>query len=216
MQQAAQARGIPIFEEMEDVIEGWFGKPKGILQVAWERGFIEPTISNWKNYYTITGRKNALGILMPETSLKQILANCSDFEEEETMLQSMGRNMGVIVDRTPKCHPELAGEGIEYSWGCAKNRYHQLPLVEKKRKEKFVGSVRLCLSKEVISQERVVKFSKHAREYICAYHTLHKEQDETHLDPVVTPMKIEKLVKEFKMHCCALDFDYSFIKKECM
>jgi hypothetical protein len=153
---------------------------------------------------------------MPETSLKQILANCSDFEEEETMLQSMGRSMGVIVDRTPKCHPELAGEGIEYSWGCAKNRYRQLPLVEKKKKEKFVGSVRLCLSNEVISQERVVKFSKRAREYICAYHTLHKEQDETHLDPVVTPMKIEKLVKEFKTHRCTLDFDYSFIKQECM
>jgi hypothetical protein len=137
---------------------------------------------------------------MPETSLKQILANCSDFEEEEMMLQSMGRNMGVLVDRMPKCHPELAGEGIEYieySWGCAKNRYRQLPIAEKKRKEKFVGSMRLCLSNEVISQQRVVKFLKHAREYICAYHTLHKEQDETHLDPVVTPMKVEKLVKEF-------------------
>jgi hypothetical protein len=53
--------------------------------------------------------------------LKQILANCSNFEEEETMLQLMGRSRGVIVDQTPKCHPELAGEGIEYSWGCAKN-----------------------------------------------------------------------------------------------
>ena len=216
LQQAAQARGIPIFEETEAVIEGWLGKPKGLLQVAWERGFIDPTISNPKNYYTIVGRKNALGILMPETSLKQILANCSDFEEEETMLQSMGRNMGVLVDQTPKCHPELAGEGIEYSWGCAKNRYHQLPIAEKKRKEKFVGSMRLCLSNEVISQQRVVKFSKRAREYICAYHTLHKEQDETHLDPVVTPMKVEKLVKEFKTHRCALDFDYSFIKQECI
>jgi hypothetical protein len=72
--------------------------------------------------------------------------------------------------------------------------------MEKKKKEKFIGSVRLCLSNEVISQERVVKFSKRACEYICAYHTLHKEQDETHLDPVVTPMKIEKLVKEFKTH----------------
>jgi hypothetical protein len=192
LQQAAQARGIPIFEETEAVIEGWLGKPKGLLQVAWERGFIDPTISNPKNYYTIIVWKNALGILMPETSLKQILANCSDFEEEETMLQSMGRNMGVLVDRTPKCHPELAGEGIEYSWGCAKNRYHRLPIAEKKRKEKFVGGMRLCISNEVISQQRVDKFSKCAPEYICAYHTLNREQDKTHLDPVVTPMKVKK------------------------
>jgi hypothetical protein len=77
-----------------------------------------------------------------------------------------------------------------------------------------MGSVRRCLSDEVITQERVIKFSKRAREYICAYHTLHKEQQETHLpDPVVTPMKVEKLVKEFKTHRSALDFDYSFIMR---
>ncbi len=77
---------------------------------------IDPTISNLKIYYIIIGQKNALGILMPETSLKQILANCSHLKEEEMMLQSMGRNMGVLVNRTLKCHPELAGEGIKYSW----------------------------------------------------------------------------------------------------
>jgi hypothetical protein len=50
---------------------------------------IDPMINNPKKKYTIIGRKNALGILMPETSLKQILANCGDFEEEEMMLQSV-------------------------------------------------------------------------------------------------------------------------------
>ena len=48
------------------------------------------------------------------------MAGCLDFEEEETLLQPSGREMGVLVDWTPKCHCELAGEGIEYSWGCAK------------------------------------------------------------------------------------------------
>jgi hypothetical protein len=59
--------------------------------------------------------------------------------------------MCVLNDRTPKCHPELTGEGIEYSWGCAKNFYHRLPLGEKKNKEKFFGSMRQCISKEMIS-----------------------------------------------------------------
>ncbi len=128
------------------------------------------------------------------------------------MLQSMGTKMGVLVDCTPKCHPELTGKGIEYSRGCAKNCYRKLPISKKKRMENFMGSVRRCLSDEVITQERVIKFSKCAHEYICAYHTLHKEQQETDLpDPVVTPMKVEKLVKEFKTHRSALDFDYSFI-----
>ena len=63
------------------------------------------------------------------------ISNCTDFEEEETMLQAMGRSMGVIIDQSPKCHPELAGEGVEYSWGCAKNAYRHLALREKKKKD---------------------------------------------------------------------------------
>jgi hypothetical protein len=58
----------------------------------------------------------------------------------------------------------------------------------------------------------VIKFSKRAHEYICAYHTLHKEQQETHLpDPVVPLKMVEKFVKEFKTFWGALDFNYSFI-----
>ncbi len=110
-----KARGIPIYEETEAVEEGWPGKPKGLLQVAWERGFIDLNVENPKNHYTINGRKNALGILELDSSLKYLLGNCTDFKEEETMLQSMGTKMGILVDCTPKCHPELAGEGIEYS-----------------------------------------------------------------------------------------------------
>ena len=70
------------------------------------------------------------------------------------MLQAMGRSMGVIVDRSPKCHPKLAGEGVEYSWGCAKN----------KKKENFLISVRKCLSRETLPNDHVRAFSKCARE----------------------------------------------------
>jgi hypothetical protein len=41
------------------------------------------------------------------------------------MLQSIGQILGVVVDRTPKCHCKIAGEGIEYSWGLAKNHYQK-------------------------------------------------------------------------------------------
>jgi hypothetical protein len=36
LQQAAEARGIPTIEEYEDMVKGWLGKPKGLLQVCWE------------------------------------------------------------------------------------------------------------------------------------------------------------------------------------
>jgi hypothetical protein len=40
------------------------------------------------------------------------MVSCTDFIEEESLLQSMGHQMGATIDRMPKCHPELAGEGI--------------------------------------------------------------------------------------------------------
>jgi hypothetical protein len=78
------------------------------------------------------GRKDQFGIHQHHTSLKHLLGYCRDFQEEESLLQTMGQKLGVTVDHTPKCHCELAGEGIEYSWGCAKKYYRRLPLKEKK------------------------------------------------------------------------------------
>ena len=83
-----------------------------------------------------------------------------DFVEEETLLQYHGRLLGVVVDRTPKCHPEITGEGIEYSWGCSKGAYCRLPFAEKKMKEKFRQSVRNCLDPSVLTIERQRKFTK--------------------------------------------------------
>ncbi len=81
------------------------------------------------------GRKDAFGVLQLTTSLTYLLSSCKDFEEEESLLQSMGRKMGVLMDHTPKCHCELAGEGIEYTWGSSKNYYRRLPLKEKNQKK---------------------------------------------------------------------------------
>ena len=90
------------------------GKPKGMLQVLWERGHIDET---HLKQYTVNGKKDAYGVIDLSTSLKNIVASCTDFAEEESLLQSMGRRMGVAIDRTPKCHAEITGEGIEYPLG---------------------------------------------------------------------------------------------------
>jgi hypothetical protein len=108
----AEENGICSKVTSAKVVEGWEGKAKGLLQVLWERGFINAT--NLENH-TMNGRPDACGILIPDTSLKLLMANCVDFEEEESLLQANGREMGVIVDRTSKCHCELAREGIEYT-----------------------------------------------------------------------------------------------------
>ena len=35
----------------------------------------------------------------------------------------IGRRLGVKVERTPKFHCEMAGEGIEYDWALCKAKY---------------------------------------------------------------------------------------------
>jgi len=116
LQAAAHLNGIPIEEVNEKVIEGQGNKAKGLLQVLWERGRIDPQVNKPYHYYTINGKKDIFGNLQTETSLCHLMENCADFQEEETMLQAMAHQMGVEVDRSPKCHCDLAGEGIEYTW----------------------------------------------------------------------------------------------------
>jgi hypothetical protein len=74
--------------------------------------------------YSIKGYTNQFGNHHSKTSLKELMSSCKDFTEEETMLQSIARKLGVCIGRTPKCHCELAGEGIEYASACLKNKYH--------------------------------------------------------------------------------------------
>ena len=85
-----------------------------MLQVLWERGFINTVEEEKKAYqnYSIKGYNDQFGNHHPETSLKELMSSCKDFVKKETMLQSIARDLGVRVERMPKCHCELAGEGI--------------------------------------------------------------------------------------------------------
>ncbi len=40
--QWAKDNGIQVTSASEKILEGWQGKVKGLLQVLWERGFIDP------------------------------------------------------------------------------------------------------------------------------------------------------------------------------
>ena len=95
--------------------------------------------------------------------------NAPDFLNEVTLLQEKLGTLGVTVHRLPKCHAELAGEGIKYSWGFAKNMYRRLPIKQKRTKDKFRASVRQVINRENITTVRVRKFAQRARAYICAY-----------------------------------------------
>ena len=101
----------PPVEQVPGVRAGYVGKAKGLKDVLFERGRIDPAVN-----YTMDG--NSTGKKKSE-SLKAIISNCEDFKEETTAMHDLAALLGVEMDKTPKGHPELAGRGVEYCWGTA-------------------------------------------------------------------------------------------------
>jgi hypothetical protein len=72
MQKLAKDNQIPWSDEIPKVIEGWEGKPKGMLQVLLaKRGFIDR--SKPPAYFTISGGKDVAENLIENFSLCQVL-----------------------------------------------------------------------------------------------------------------------------------------------
>jgi hypothetical protein len=233
LQDFARNNGIDVVDVKEQIAPGWEGKPKGLLQVLGERGLIDRASLE---QYTLEGRKDAItGIVDLRFSLRHLLAECYDFKEEETALQFLGSQLGVVVNLTPKFHAELAGEGVEYSWAHAKAFYRRMPLSRKRGRDNFKQLVKDCTCPiNVLTKERIEKFASRARAYICTYHYLEQQQQQsvaaavaatacslTHVTPIPTHIKqellfseIERLKKDLKCHRCVLDFDSRFVHSE--
>ena len=120
---------------------------------------------------------------------------------------------------TPKFHSEFAGEGIEYAWAQAKAMMRRTPMREKKGQVNFINVVMRCLCPAtVLTKERVRKFAARARAYICTDYYLERDtnsSDDIDDTPAAKQQllykKIEQLMKRFKAHRCALDFDTHFV-----
>ena len=105
---------------------------------------------------------------------------------------------------TPKMHPEIAGEGIEYCWGRSKYefRHHN---DYNPNAEAFERRVRIALLSCNLSLSR--KFLRKANDYKRAY----RELGEGRTEAGAVYADIEKLRKECKTHRCTFDQDYKFI-----
>jgi hypothetical protein len=211
LQEMASAQAIPLQKTIPSIEPGWVGKQKGLLQVLWERGWID--VACLEEYAII--KKDDTGAVDEEFSLQCILESCLDFANEATELQTMGEKMGVRVIATTKFHAEMAGEGIEYLWGVAKSWYRSKPLEAKRKKASFLQLVRDCLDPALLNKEKVRSFSKRARSYICAYfefeHTRNNNNNNLALiSCAIEYEKIEQMVQNFRTHRCAFDFDRKF------
>jgi len=218
LQDLAREHNVATHWNKPIIEKGWEGKPKGLKQVLWERGFIDESIP--LDEYTIQPSEDGDIEDAESNSLLFLLSTCLDFAAEETALQHVGRKIGVLVYITPKFHAEIAGEGIEYIWGVAKGVCRRKPLEFKKQgKEKFHVLVKKCVcSVNVLHVKRVRTLSRRARAYICAYYFIERNavnNNQVDNDNVVLSLpQIESLMKEFKTHLSALDLTRKFVSAE--
>lgn len=112
---------------------------------------------------------------------------------------------------SPKYHCELAGEGIEYSWGFAKKIFRRIPLIDKKGKVKFRRIVKKSLLEVTVDIMR--KFSARARRYMLTYWFLDSKNDADGAEKQgLSYDLIESYVnKKLKTHRNAADQDKGFI-----
>ena len=83
------------------------------------------------------------------------------------MLMVYGEQMGVTVDKTPKCHPEMTGEGIGYALSGSKQSFRSSPLTLRRNKKGFHALVRQCLDGKTLNLICSCR-------YMLAYHSLAK------------------------------------------
>jgi hypothetical protein len=87
----------------------------------------------------------------------------------------------------------------------------------------FKALVRKCTDPTTeIDKVRVGKFAGRARAYICANFELNRQQQNQDVNDNALERQqahfvdIERLMKSFKTHQCALDFDSGFIRSTCV
>ena len=111
--------GNPV-QEMK-TISGYVGKNKGILQILVERGkYVQGMRGSLAPKQVEKLRAEGKALPDPSLDAPLVLSSCSDFLHEKGALATLVESRGHILILSPKCHPELAGCGIEYAWGKSK------------------------------------------------------------------------------------------------
>jgi hypothetical protein len=182
----------------------------GVKQVLFERGLLDPAMMT---KYSITG-KVVDGVLDERTNLRGILGRCEDFRHEVTAMAELMEALGHEMEQTPKKHPELAGCGVEYSWGKSKLFFRRNNDFNPNAKA-LEMRVLAALSVEVLTLARVRKFHRRANEYKRAYRDLESrlESASASTEGGVAHKDIEDMKKHVRAHRCTLDQDKSFIDK---
>ena len=141
----------------------------------------------------------------PEKNIEQVLGGLPDFKNGRTALQHTVEKRGHILVLSPKFHPEVAGVGIEFSWGMSKLKFRRgiNDEVPKNLHRNILASV--C-RETILTLSRIRRFARRTRDYCRAYLRLEKDAGGTE-----SRDSIEKVRKTCKAHHNIIDMEPSVI-----
>lgn len=141
-------------------------------------------------------------------ALSQLRSSLSDFQNEVSEMEYIASELSdnevkFKIIFTPKYHCEMAGEGIEYSWGFFKKWFRKQPLSDRQSCKTFVESTKRCISRVDIEMTR--KFARRAREHMMIYVGPGKEASSLSHSQI-EEMR-QKMRKPYKSHRDTAKFD---------
>lgn len=187
---------------LDEPIVGYEGRPKGIRQMLWERGL-------WEDGMTASADPNS------GKNVNTVLGNCPDFRDEKSALQHLVESRGHILLMSPKCHPEIAGVGIEYSWGKSKLEFRR-NINDEIVKNLRENMLKALSTDKILTLGRVRRFARRTRDYRRTYARLASAgTDMADLKRKYGGAEgfrlIEKMAKGCKTHRNIVDMEVTFI-----
>ena len=161
------SKGIAISKDMQEINEGWVNQPKGMLQVLYERGYIDKQkVTHPRSMsYSKKGRKchiDAEGELSEtgkKFSLHHLLSNCINFLHEKSDLEHLCSDLSTSTSTVTVTLPQnstaklpVKESSMPRAW--PKSTTNKSPTKKNRSFHQLVCSVKTSLSKVTLSTSR--------------------------------------------------------------
>jgi hypothetical protein len=156
-------------------IPGYVGKLKGQRDILKERGkFVDGMQGPQSEDTKRSKREKGLPTLPLHLCTTYVLSQEPDFLGEISALEEVILKYGYRMVKSPKCHPEVAGTGIEYIWGFSKSRFRNKTNdgVPKNLEKNILKSLSI-IGTDNLCHERVMRYARKSRDYIMAYKAIY-------------------------------------------
>ena len=190
------------------ITEGYVGKAKGIKQILYERGLFKEGMVGHSTFVDKRRKCVQKGLDIPnenDLDMEFVLSIQSDFMFEKSIIQQLIEARGHIFLASVKCHPEMAGSGIEYCWGQSERAFRK---INEQSTTDFLDNVLVSLSYQYLPVSSIWSYERRTRDYMKCYKYFHK----TNTSENMNYYGLEDMRRHVKSHRNIGELDKVFIK----